>query len=179
MADQAPPADGTARRGPRAGPIAWMASNRVAANLLMLLFLAGGLVVSTRVKQEIFPEFSADTITVSVLHRGASPAEVEQGVILSIEDQVRGLDGVKEVTAVATESRGVVTVELLSGTDTGKALQDVKNAVDGILSFPEEAERPVVSLVEIRNHVLTILVHGDHDEQTLRDVAERVRDDLL
>ena len=182
MVDHAPPSDGTSGsspRGPRAGPIAWMAGNRVAANLLMLLFLAGGLVVSTRVKQEIFPEFSADTITVSVLHRGASPAEVEQGVILSIEDQVRGLDGVKEVTAVATESRGVVTVELLSGTDTGKALQDVKNAVDSILSFPEEAERPVVSLVEIRNHVLTVLVHGDHDEQTLRDVAERVRDDLL
>lgn len=182
MADHASPSDGSPGpnpRGPRAGPIAWMAGNRVAANLLMLLFLAGGLVVSTRVKQEIFPEFSADTITVSVLHRGASPAEVEQGVILSVEDQVRGLDGVKEVTAVATESRGVVTVELLSGTDTGKALQDVKNAVDSILSFPEEAERPVVSLVEIRNHVLTILVHGDHDEQTLRDVAERVRDDLL
>ena len=161
------------------GPIAWMARNHVAANLAMLLFLVGGLMLSTRVKQEIFPEFAVDTISVSVLYRGASPAEVEQGIILSIEDEVRGLDGVKEVTAVATESRARVTVELLSGTDTSKALQDVKNAVDSILSFPEEAERPIVSLVEVRNQVLTILVHGEQDEQTLRALAERIRDDLL
>ena len=161
------------------GLIAWMVHNPVAANLLMLLFLLGGLLLSSRVKQEIFPEFSADTITVSVLYRGASPAEVEQGIILSIEDEVRGLDGVKEVTALATEGRGVVTIELLSSADTGKALQDVKNAVDSILSFPEEAERPIVSLVEIRNQVLTILVHGDQEEQTLRDLAEQIRDTLL
>ena len=72
------------------GPIAWMARNHVAANLMMLLFLVGGLLLSTRVKQELFPEFTVDTITVSVLYRGASPAEVEQGVILSIEDEVPG-----------------------------------------------------------------------------------------
>ena len=161
------------------GPIAWMAHNHVAANLAMLLFLVGGLILSTRVKQEIFPEFVVETITVSVLYRGASPAEVEQGIILSIEDEVRGLDGVKEVTAMATESRAAVTIELLTGTDTGKALQDIKNVVDSILSFPEEAERPIVSLVEVRNQVLTLLVHGPQDEQTLRDLAERIRDDLL
>ena len=161
------------------GPIAWMVHNHVAANLAMLLLLVGGLILSTRVKQEIFPEFTVETITVSVLYRGASPAEVEQGIVLSIEDEVRGLDGVKEVTALATESRASVTIELLTGTDTGKALQDVKNAVDSILSFPEEAERPIVSLVEVRNQVLTLLVHGPQDEQTLRDLAERIRDDLL
>lgn len=161
------------------GPIAWMARNHVAANLMMLLFLVGGLILSTRVKQEIFPEFTIDTITVSVLHRGASPAEVEQGVILSIEDEVRGLDGVKEVRATATESRAKVVIELLTGADTGKALQDVKNAVDSILSFPEEAERPIVSLSKMRNLVLTLLVHGLQDEQTLRDMAERIRDELL
>lgn len=176
---QAPTGRGRRADEVMSGPIGWMAQNRVASNLLMLLLLIGGLIVSLRVKQEIFPEFSTDTISVSVLYRGASPAEVEQGIILSIEDEVRGLDGVKEVTAVATESRGVVTIELLSGADAGKALQDVKNAVDSILSFPEEAERPVVSLVEVRSQVLTILVHGDHDERTLRDVAEGIRDDLL
>ena len=161
------------------GPIAWMARNHVAANLMMLLFLVGGLILSTRAKQEIFPEFTVDIITVSVLHRGASPAEVEQGVILSIEDEVRGLDGVKEVKSKATESRARVTIELLTGADTGKALQDVKNAVDSILSFPEEAERPIVSLSMLRNRVLTLLVHGPQDEQTLRDLAERIRDELL
>ena len=161
------------------GPISWMARNHVAANLMMLLFILGGLIVSTRVKQEVFPEFSIDIVTISVPYPGASPEEVEQGIILSIEDRVRGLDGVKQVTAVAREGYGSVIVELLTGANAGKALQDVKNAVDSILSFPEEAERPMVSLVDLRNQVLTIMVYGQQDEQTLRDLAEQVRDDLL
>ena len=172
-------ADSVDTSTPGGGPIAWMARNHVAANLLMLLFLVGGLLLSTRVKQEVFPEFSVERITVSVLYRGASPAEVEQGIILSIEDVVRGLDGVKEVRATASESRARVVIDLLTGADTGKALQDVKNAVDSILSFPEEAERPIVSLAQVRNRVLTLLVHGAQDEQTLRDLAERIRDELL
>lgn len=161
------------------GPIAWMARNHVAANLVMLIIVCGGFIASTQVKQEVFPEFAIDVIVASVAYPGASPAEVEQGIILSIEDRVRGIDGVKKVTATARESSGSVIIELLTGTDSGKALQDVKNAVDSILSFPEEAERPIVSLVELRNQVLTLMVYGDQDEQTLRDFAEQIRDDLL
>lgn len=161
------------------GPIAWMARNHVAANLVMLILVIGGFIFSTQVKQEVFPEFALDIVTVSVRYRGASPAEVEQGIILSIEDRVRGLDDVKKVTSTAREGVGFVVVELLTGADTGKALQDVKNAVDGILSFPEEAEKPIVSLVEVRNQVLTLMVHGDQSEHTLRDFAEQIRDDLL
>ncbi len=161
------------------GPIAWMARNHVAANLIMLVIVVGGFIASTQVKQEVFPEFAIDIVVASVHYPGASPAEVEQGVILSIEDRVRGIDGVKKVTATARESYGSVVVELLTGADPDKALQDVKNAVDSILSFPEEAEKPVVSLVELRNQVLTLMVYGDQDEHTLRDLAEQIRDDLI
>ena len=161
------------------GPIAWMARNHVAANLVMLILVIGGLIVSAQIKQEVFPEFSMDMVVASVRYRGASPAEVEQGVILSIEDRVRGLDSVKKVTSTAREGAGFVVVELLAGADSGKALQDVKNEVDSILSFPEEAEKPIVSLAEIRNQVLTLMVHGNQDEHTLRNFAEQIRDDLL
>ena len=156
-----------------------MARNHVAANLLMLIIVCGGLIASSQVKQEVFPEFTMDIITATVPYPGASPAEVEQGIVLSIEDRVRGIDGVKKVTATAREGSGTVVVELLSGANSGKALQDVKNAVDSILSFPEEAEKPVVSLVEVRNQVLSLMVYGDQDEQTLRDLAEQIRDELL
>ena len=163
----------------RSGPIAWMVHHTVAANLVMVLFLLGGLLVSTTLKQEIFPKFEADIIRVSVAYPGASPEEAEQGIILAIEDVVRGLDGVQEVTSTASEGRAQVEIELVSGVNADNILQDVTNEVDRIRSFPELAEEPVISLVEGRNHVVTVLAHGDLEEQVLRDVAERVRDDLL
>ena len=163
----------------RSGPIAWMTHHTVAANLVMLIFIIGGLVIMTNVKQEVFPEFKVDQIRVSVPYPGASPEEVEQGIILSIEDVVRGLDGVKEVTATASEGRAKVEIELIDGANADNVLQDVVNEIDGIQSFPELAEEPIISLAEVRNQVVTVLVYGDQEEQTLRDVAERVRDDLL
>ena len=161
------------------GPIAWMTRNHVAANLVMLIFIVGGYAVSTQVTQEFFPDIEVDRISVSVSYPGASPEEVEQGIILSIEDVVRGIDGVKKVTANALEGVGSVAIELLTGANVGKALQDVKNAIDRIQSFPEEAERPEVSLVQPRRKVLTLMVYGDQDERTHRSLAEKVRDDLI
>ena len=161
------------------GSISWMARNPVASNLLMIIFIVGGLLFMTRVKQEVFPEFDLDIVNVSVLYPGASPAEVEQGILLAIEDEVRGLDGVKQVKSTALEGRGVVRVELLLGENRNKLLQDVKNVVDGITSFPEEAERPIVSLLETRRQVISLILYGDQNQQTLRAMAEKVRDDLL
>ncbi len=164
---------------PRSGPIAWMTHHTVAANLVMLIFLIGGFVILPNVKQEVFPDFKVDQIRVTVPYPGASPEEVEHGIILSIEDVVRGLDGVKDVTATAAEGMAFMKIELVKGVNADNVLQDVVNEIDGIQSFPELAEEPIISLAEVRNQVVTVLVYGDQEEQTLRDVAERVRDDLL
>ena len=96
------------------GPIAWMARHTVAANLVMASFILGGLVVSTQLKQEVYPQFEVDVIRVSVDYPGASPEEIEQGIILGIENAVRGLDGVDTVTSTAKENRAVVNVELVA-----------------------------------------------------------------
>ena len=161
------------------GPIAWMTHHTVAANLVMLIFIIGGLIIGTDLKQEVFPEFTSDRIRVTVPYPGASPEEVEQGIILSVEDVVRGLDGVKDVTATAAEGMAFMKIELVKGGNADNVLQDVVNEIDGIQSFPELAEEPIISLAEIRSQVVTVLVHGDQEEQILRDVADRVRDDLL
>ncbi|MCB1112957.1 MAG: efflux RND transporter permease subunit [Chlamydiales bacterium] len=161
------------------GAIAWMARNTVAANLVMLLFLVGGFLMSARIQQEIFPEVDLDLVRITVPYPGASPEEVEQGIILAIEDEVRGVEDVKRVTSTALEGEGVVSVELLRGADSGKALQDVKNAVDRIQSFPEEIERPIISLVETRKQVISIVLYGDQERNVLRNLAEKVRDDLI
>ena len=161
------------------GAIAWMAKNSVAANLLMLVLIVGGLLVGRTVKQEVFPEFELDTVQVGVVYPGASPEEIEQGIVLAIEEAVRGVDGVKRVTASASENVASVSVELLLGTDPNKALADVKNAVDRITSFPEEAERPEVRLVNTRSQVISVVVFGNADERSLRSLAEEVREGLL
>lgn len=156
-----------------------MVRNSVAANLLMLIFIIGGLIVSLNVKQEVFPEFSTDIVSIQLPYPGASPEEVEEGVLLSVEDGVRGLDGVKRVTSVANEGLGLVYVELLRGANPFKSLQDVKNEVDKIVTFPEDAETPTISLVETRKRVVTIVVAGDQSESALKSVAEKIRADLL
>src|SRR5262245_52325166 len=132
------------------GLLAWFAKNPVAANLLALFLLLGGVLVGRSVKQEVFPDFKLDVIAVRVPYPGASPSEVERGIVLAIEEAVRSIDGVDRVTSVASEGSGGVYVFLELGTDRQAALGDVKNAVDRLTSLPEESERPVVSLVNNR-----------------------------
>ena len=166
--------------GPRArGPIAWMAQNAVAANLLMGVLVVGGILASGHVKQEVFPEFELDMIQIGVPYPGASPAEVEQGVILAVEEAVRGVDGVKRLTASAVEHAAGITVELELGTDNNKALSDVKSAIDRVTTLPVDAERPVVSLLSNRRDVISVVLYGDQEEEVLRQLAENAREELL
>ena len=95
--------------------IEWFARNTIAANLLMVVIIAGGLLTLGKLKQEIFPEFSSDIIQATVAYLGAAPEEVEEGVCIRIEEAIYGLAGVKRILANAREGIGVVTVELGSG----------------------------------------------------------------
>jgi len=161
------------------GPIAWMARHSVAPNLLMGFLLVGGFLMALRIKQEVFPEFDLDMVTVTVPYPGASPEEVEQGIILAIEENLRGITGVKEVTATAREGGGTVIAELEEGTDEQRVYQEIRQQVDRITTLPEEAEEPDVVLATHRRGVLDIVLYSDADEWVLRELAEQVRDRLL
>ena len=110
MSEHNPGSPGPAGHGPR-GPIAWMAGNTVAANLFMAVFLVGGLFMVFNIKQEVFPEFSLDTVSISVAYPGASPEEVESGIILAVEEAVRDIEGIDEITSQALEGRASLTIE--------------------------------------------------------------------
>ncbi len=161
------------------GTLAWWARNTVASNILMLILIAGGLLALGRIKQEVFPEVEIEMVVVTIPYPGASPAEVEQGVILAVEEAVRGIDGVKEVRGTASEQVATVAVELLTDADKDRALNDVKSAVDRITSLPEDTERPIVALATNRKQVLSLVIYGDVPESVLHDVAEQARFDLL
>ena len=163
----------------RKGPIAWMAGHSVAANLVMFVCLVGGLVLALSIKQEVFPDFIEDQVEISVTYSGASPEEVEQGVILAIEDAVQGLDGVKEVQSTASEGSARVVITALEGTDINQLTDDVKNEVDRISTFPDGSEQPEIQASSHSHGVLTIALYGDPGERALRDKAEELRDDLL
>lgn len=156
-----------------------MVKNHVAANLLMMILVIGGLIAAANITQEVFPEYDLDIVEVSVSYPGASPEEVEEGLILSIEEEIRSLDSVERVTAVAEEGKASISVELLTGSDANKTLQDIKSAVDRISSLPDDAERPLIRLKTRRREVLRLALSGDLDERTLYDLAGTVREDLV
>jgi multidrug efflux pump subunit AcrB len=159
--------------------IAWFARNGVAANLLMLVILATGLhAVSDRIPLEVFPSFELDIVTISVPYRGATPEDAEEAVVTRIEEAIFDLEGIKEIRAAAREGRASVTVELAKGIAPRDILDDIKNRVDAISTFPAETERPVYSLATRQREVISVVVSGDLSERELREYGERVRDDL-
>jgi len=166
------------KKGER-GALMYMVKNSVAANLTVIALMVGGLLVAPQVKKEVFPEITIDMVTITVPYPGASPEEVEQGVVLVIEEAVRGLDGVKKVTSSSLEGMGVVSVELLTDADTNDVTSDIENAVNRISSFPADAERPIIAQPSNRRQVISLVISGDYDEGTLKALGERMRDELL
>jgi multidrug efflux pump subunit AcrB len=164
---------------PLKGAIAWMVGNPVAANLLMAVCIVGGLITFGQIRQEVFPDLSQDVVSVRVAYPGGTPQELEQGVCLAVEEAVRGLDGVKEVTATAQEGLASVEAELIDGVDLMQVYQDIQSEVDRITTFPKDAERPEVSLSTRRRQTFTLILFGDTSPHSLRALAEQARERLL
>ncbi len=161
------------------GIIFFWARNRVAANFLMFALFLGGVYTWIKLKKEIFPEIASNFITVQTVYPNATPEEVEKGVCVPIEEAVQDLDGIERLTSNSSEGMGFVTVEVTTGKDVRKVLNDVKSRVDAIQNFAESVEKPIIADVLIKNQVMSLAVTADTDERTLRALAEDVRDDLL
>lgn len=161
------------------GLIAWMANNPVAANLLMVVVMIGGLAAINNLTKEVFPTFPVEAITVTVPYPGSSPEEVEAGIVRVIEEEVQDIVGVKELSSVAAEGVGTVTVQMEAGTDMSRALAQVKTRVDGIVSFPVDAEEPIVDELIFRARAMNVTAYGDLDEYQLKELADRLRDEIL
>ena len=159
--------------------IDWFARNGVAANLLMIVTIAAGIISLSHIKLEVMPEFSSDTITVFISYLGATPEEVEEGVCIRVEEAVQDLEGIKKIKSIASEGGGRVNVEVKAGYDTRKLLDDIKARVDGISTFPRETEKPVIQELLVRRQVINVAISGRTDEKSLKALGERVRDDLI
>lgn len=160
--------------------IAWFTRNSVAANLLMISILMGGLFsLTTQIPLEVFPTFESERISVSVSLRGSAPEDVEQGVTVRIEESVQDLEGIKQITSRSSESSSSVTIEVESGYDARDILADVKSRVDAINTFPADAEKPVIALAQRRREVMAVTIAAPYSEKEIKEYAEQVRDELL
>ncbi len=158
--------------------IAWMVHNPVAANLLMLLLFLGGLYSAAEVQKEVEPPYELDVVTVDVSYPGASPAEVEQGILMPVESAVQGIQGVDQLTSTAREGAGSISLELVVGEDRQRVFQDVDQAVSRIRTFPEQAEQPEVALEARQRGVMEVGLFGPVDVWTLRILGRRLADQL-
>ncbi len=161
------------------GSVGWMASNPVAANLLMVLLMIGGIIVASQIRREVFPYFELTIVKISIAVSGATPEEMEKSVAQAVEEAVQGLDGVEETTAIIVSGHAEVIVEGTDDVDGNVLLQDVKAAVDRISTFPVDAEKPTISLQSSRKDAIELTLAGDVDSASLRYWGELIKEDLV
>lgn len=161
------------------GVIAWFARNSVAANLLMLVIVFGGIIAATSINRQMQPDFEINVIEIIVPYPGASPSEVEQGVVLKIEEALSDIEAIESLEATSRESVATLRAEIYSGRDNLAVMDEIKSAIDGISSFPEEIERPIVNQVKFDKHALQLQVSGDLDERSMKLLADSMKQEML
>ena len=160
--------------------ISWFARNSVAANLLMFAIIIGGLVsLNSGIRLEVFPDFAVDRVDVRVPLRGATPEDVELGVAVRIEEAVQDLEGIDRIVSRSVEGSTSVNIEIDSGYDPRELLDDIKNRVDSINTFPADTEKPIIALAQRTFDVIEVVVAGDYSEDEIRIFAEQILDELL
>jgi len=173
MAESDPNANG-------GGLIGWFVRNPVAANLLMVVLLIGGVLAAGNLRTQVFPTIQPGVVTVTVPYPGATPAEVEEGITRRVEEAVLGVDGVKRVSSTAQENLGTVTVELADFAEEQIVKDDIQSAVEQLVDFPpENAERENVIAPKPIGGVVTLVVIGNVTPLELRQAAEQIERDLL
>ncbi|MEL6917137.1 MAG: efflux RND transporter permease subunit, partial [Bacteroidota bacterium] len=152
----------------------------VVVNIFIIGFLIFGYLGYQRLNSSFFPLSDPNYISISVSYPGSSPEEVEEGVVEKIERNLKGVEGIDRVTSVSEENLGTVSVEVLTDFDINLVLDEVKNAVDKISSFPTTTEPAVIETIKPTRDAITFVVTGkDVPLSILKETAQEVEDDLL
>ncbi|MBL3658785.1 efflux RND transporter permease subunit [Fulvivirga sediminis] len=148
-------------------------------NIFVGLIIVLGMLTVIQMRSTFLPSEPVSFINITTVYRGASPEELEVDVVNKIEDNLRGLKGIRRVTSTSTESFATVSVEIEDDADPNEALQDVTNAVNRITTFPQPVETPVIVKEEVNNYTMTIGVTGSNSLSDLKDYAKNIQDELL
>ena len=159
--------------------IEWFARNAVAANLLMIILLLGGLYTVFTIKKESQPPIETNFITVTMPFLGSSPEDVEEGILVKIEESIQDIEGIQEIMSTGRRGSGTVQIEVRAGYDVPEVMNEIKNRVDAISTFPDNTEKPIVSRTRFQQQVNLVSVYGDVDERTLKEYAKQVRNEIV
>ncbi len=159
--------------------ISYFIKYNITGDVLLFVILLFGFFGLQSMRSTFFPENDSKIISVQVTYPGASPEEVEEGIVLKIEENLKGLTGIDRVTSISQENTGQVLIELKRGYDIDDMLQDVNNAVDQINSFPVGIEAPIIFKQEVLTVALNFAISGNMDLRTLKGYARDIEDDLL
>lgn len=151
----------------------------IAGNILMVAIMLFGVVSFFNIRSSFFPQSESDIIVVNAIYPGASPQEVEEGIVVKIEENLQGIPGIQRVSSASSENIANIMIEIMRGKDIDLVMDDVKNALDKIASFPEGMERLIVFKEEPRNLAISFALYGDVDRTTLKEFAEKAKDDLV
>lgn len=159
--------------------IAYFIEHHVAVNVIIAAFAIFGVVGALSLKSSFFPLVDSNTITINVVYPGASPQEIEEGVVLKVEDNLKGIEGIDRITSASRENSGTITVEVLKEYDIDFMLLEVKNAVDRVPSFPVGMEPLVVAKLENARPTIVFSLSGENVPlKTLKQLARDVENDL-
>lgn len=161
------------------GIIGRFAANPVAANLLMLLVIALGVMSVDSIRKEAFPSMEPSSITVSVNYNSGSAQQSEEGIAIKIEEQLEGVSGIKSMTSTSTGSGATVMIEKQSDYQLDTLLQDVRTGIDAISTFPADAENPVIEKSQREEHSLWLQLYGNSDRHSLQQLADALKSDLM
>ena len=159
--------------------IAWFAENSVAANLIMMLIIFGGMLSLPNMRKEIVPDVSLEMIVITIPYPGASPTEVEKAVLTRVESAIFDLEGLQSIQSTAAENQAIIRAKVDFGYDVKETLEKIKVRVEGISSFPKDVGKPLIQEIAIRNLVSKMIIAGPADERSLKKLAEKIREDLL
>ncbi len=159
--------------------ISYFIKYHVAVNVIIIAFFIFGLVGAFSLKSSFFPLVDSKNILITIAYPGASPQEVEEGIVLKIEDNLKGLQGVERVTSTSRENSGTINVEIEKGRDIDFMLLEVKNAVDRVPTFPTGMEPLVVSKLEAVRPTISFAVSGKNMSlATLKQIGRQIENDL-
>ena len=159
--------------------IAFFAKHPTAANLLMLIMVAAGVLSLGGIRRETLPDAMPVEVEVSVLYPGAATEEIEQSIVQRLEEELEGVQFVKEMRGIAAANLGSVTLEMTDSGDYTAFRNEIDNAVNSIPDFPTLAEPPVIKRLNTKDPVLDVLVVGPRDPLELKQYCESLKDRML
>ncbi|PWV76750.1 efflux RND transporter permease subunit [Halomonas sp. A11-A] len=159
--------------------IRWFAAHPTAANLLLILLLAAGLFAAPHLKRETFPDYRPVEVSVEVVYRGASAADVEDAICRRLFDAVKGVEFLDEFGCVAQDNLASATATMAAGGDAIRFLSEIDTEVSAITELPARADPPVVRELHRSDLVAAVAVSGEMPRRQLEDYALRLEERIM